>query len=187
MSFVIRFLMNFLSDLGHRLGLYRIFLRGLAAALGVWLLIGPAHAACTDPPGPNVNWQRCNLDGLDLSSVDLTDARIRDGSFFRSTLNDANLTGASGFRAKFVNAVMRGTRLDNAKLDEADFTKAELVDASLIGADLRRARLFRSDLRGADLTGARLLGADLTRADLSGATWTDGQRVCAEGSIGRCN
>ena len=51
---------------------------------------------------------------------------------------------------------------------------------------MRRARLFRADLRGADLSGARLFDADLTRADLSGATWTDGKRVCAEGSIGVC-
>ena len=39
----------------------------------------------------------------------------------------------------------------------------------------------------ADLTGVKLGGADLTLADLSGATWTDGKRVCSEGSIGRCN
>ena len=57
----------------------------------------------------------------------------------------------------------------------------------MVGADLRLARLFRATLRGADLTNARLGGADLNRADLSGATWTDGTRICAEGSIGRCN
>ena len=27
----------------------------------------------------------------------------------------------------------------------------------------------------------------LRNADLSGATWIDGERICAEGSIGRCN
>jgi uncharacterized protein YjbI with pentapeptide repeats len=47
--------------------------------------------------------------------------------------------------------------------------------------------MFRAILRDADLTDAQLTGADMTRADLSGATWTDGQRVCAEGSVGRCN
>ena len=57
----------------------------------------------------------------------------------------------------------------------------------MAGADLRRARFFDAILREADLTGARLPGADLTRADLSGATWVDGKRVCAEGSLGRCN
>ena len=54
-------------------------------------------------------------------------------------------------------------------------------------ADLRRARLFRAILRGADLTEARMTGADLLNADLSGATWSDGQTVCTEGSIGQCN
>ena len=64
---------------------------------------------------------------------------------------------------------------------------SRVTGASLIGADLRRARLFRAILRNANLTDARLKGADLARADLSGATWTDGERICAEGSIGRCN
>jgi uncharacterized protein YjbI with pentapeptide repeats len=37
------------------------------------------------------------------------------------------------------------------------------------------------------LSGAQLKGADLLEADLSGATWIDGKRVCADGSIGRCH
>ncbi len=146
-----------------------------------------ARAACTDPPAPEVNWQRCILDGLEYEGVDLSGARLRDGSFFRSDLSGSDLSGANAFRAKFVNAKLHETRLDGANLSEADFTKADLRGASLKGADLRRARFFRADLRGADLTGARLRGADLTRADLSGATWIDGKRICAEGPRGRCN
>jgi uncharacterized protein YjbI with pentapeptide repeats len=41
-------------------------------------------------------------------------------------------------------------------------------------------------LRGADLSGARIRDVDFFRADLSGATWIDGERVCAEGSITFC-
>ena len=108
-------------------------------------------------------------------------------SFFRSDLSESNLKNVRGFRAKFVNATIRDAVLDGAGLSEADLTKSDLSESSLVGVDLRRARLFRTVLRGADLTGARMGGADLTKADLSGATWTDGERVCAEGSIGRCN
>jgi uncharacterized protein YjbI with pentapeptide repeats len=161
---------------------------GLAAGLLSGVLgVGQAAAGCTDPPNPGVNWQRCNFNGFDLKEVVLTGARLRDGSFFRTDLSGSDLSNTSAFRAKFVNADMRGANLGGAKLSEADFTKADLSGASLSGADLRRARFFHADLRGADLTGARLRGADLTMADLSGATWTDGKRVCAEGSQGRCN
>jgi hypothetical protein len=137
--------------------------------LTVLLLVtmqSPALASCTDPPGPGVNWQRCAMDGLDLREMDLSGARSR---------------------SKFVNSTMPDVVLDGAKLYEADLTKADLTGASMVGVDLRRARLFRANLRDANLTDARLQGADLTRADLSGATWTDGERVCAEGSVGRCN
>ena len=159
----------------------------VAGLLATLLPAGTVWAACTDPPAPKVNWQRCILDGLEFEGVDLSGARLRDGSFFRSNLSGGDLSGVSAFRVKFVNAKLRETRLDGAKLSEADFTKADLRGASFRNADLRRARFFRADLRGADLTAARLKGADLVRADLSGATWTDGKRICAEGSLGRCN
>jgi uncharacterized protein YjbI with pentapeptide repeats len=169
-------------------GRYLILAFGLAAGLLTGVLgAGAAVAGCTDPPGPGVNWQRCDFNGYDLKEVVLTGARLRDGSFFRTDLSGSNLSNTNAFRAKFVNADMRGAKLDGAKLSEADFTKADLTEASLSGADLRRARFFHAKLRGADLTGARLRGADLTMADLSGATWTDGKRICAEGSLGRCN
>ena len=163
----------------------------LLAALP-WLAVGllgpaPALAACTDPPAPGVNWQRCNFDYLDLKELDLAGSRLRDGSFFRADLSGSDISKSESMRAKFINAVMGEMVLDEALLYEADLTKANLSGASLKGTDLRRARLYRANLRGADLTGARLKGADLTRADLSGATWTNGERVCAEGSIGRCN
>jgi uncharacterized protein YjbI with pentapeptide repeats len=172
---------TFISGLACRAGLC------LALAL-VWLgQASDALASCTDPPAPEVNWQRCIFDGQDLRDVDLTSARLRDATFFRADLSRSDLTGVSAFRAKLVNAVMREAKLDEAKLSETDFTKADLTGASMAGADLRRARFFDAILRNADLTGARLTGADLTRADLTGATWVDGKRVCAEGSLGRCN
>lgn len=146
-----------------------------------------AHAACTDPPGPGVNWQRCNFDGLDLTNLDLQGARLRGSSFFRTDLSGSDLSETESLRAKFINSTLTGVTFEGAKLYEADLTKADLSSATLIGVDLRRARLYRANLRGANLTGAQLKGADLTRVDLSGATWSDGERVCAEGSIGRCN
>ena len=162
-------------------------LRALAMASLLPFFAASAHAACTDPPGPGVNWQRCNFDGLDLTNLDLQGARLRDGSFFRTDLSGSDLSETESLRAKFINATLTGATFERARLYEADLTKADLSGATLIGVDLRRARLYRANLRGANLTGAQLKGADLTRVDLSGATWSDGERVCAEGSIGRCN
>jgi len=164
---------------------HRIFL--LLAGL---ILAAPASARttdCTDPAGPEVNWTRCYLDGRDLSKQNLAGARLIDASFERAKLSGADLRGVNGYRAKFISTEMKGARLDNGTFSEADFTKADLSGASLANTDLRRARLYRTNLRGADLTGARTGAADLMYADLSGATWTDGKKVCAEGSIGQCN
>lgn len=160
----------------------------LLAAASLHLLGVPrAEAACTDPPAPGVNWQRCALDGLNLTALDLEGARVRASSFLRADLSDSNLSGVEGYQAKFVNVTAKNVIFDEAKLFQADFTKADLEGASFRGADLRSARLYRANLSGADLTGAKLEEADITRAELSGATWTDGKTVCAEGSVGRCN
>jgi uncharacterized protein YjbI with pentapeptide repeats len=59
------------------------------------------------------------------------------------------------------------------------------VGADLTGADLRRARLDAADLRGASLVGARIEATVFTNAILDGARWIDG-RLCAQGSVGRC-
>ncbi len=174
----------------HQIAKVKGMIRNLsvsATILAAVLFSQVATAACTDPPGPGVNWQRCTFDGLDFKEVDLTGARLRDSSFFRSDLSKSDLSNTRSFRVKFVNAVMTEVTLDGSHLQNADFTKADLTNASLVGVDLRRARMFRANLRGADLTDVRLNGADITRADLSGATWTDGKRICAEGSVGRCN
>ena len=144
-------------------------------------------ADCTAPAAPLVDWQRCYMDGRAFTGDDLTQARLRETSFQRSDLSGATLGKVDAYRVRFISAILRGAKLDDGLFSEADFTKADLTGASLVRADLRRARFFHASLRGADLTGAKTLGADLLSADLSGARWTDGTRICAEGSLGQCN
>lgn len=162
------------------------FLRFSALLLTLIFFSFPAAAACTDPPASEVNWQRCNMDGLNFDEVDLSSARLRDTSFIRGSLNKVNFQKVSAFRAKFVSASLTDADFSKASLPEADLTKANLTSANFTNANLGRARLFKAILRGANFTKAKLKGADLTKADLSGATWVDGKKVCAEGSIGRC-
>jgi len=166
----------------------RIALRASALILVASVAGGaPALADCTDAAAPNVDWRRCYQDGQDLHGVDLTGAVLRDSSFANADLSESVLVGVNAYRAKFLSAKLPKVRLDDARLEDADFTKADLTGASLKNANLRRARFFGASLRGADLTGAHLAATDLLKADLSGARWTDGEKICAEGSIGKCN
>ena len=95
-------------------------------------------------------------------------------------------------RCDLSGADLKGMDLSGRDLQGADLSSAQLQGADLTRANLRsvnleKAELAEANLRKAILDGARLTGADLARADLSGATWVDGKRVCAEGSLGRCN
>jgi hypothetical protein len=148
--------------------------------LAATLAAGPAFAACTDPPAPEVTWRRCLLDGRDLAGADLSRAHMRDSSLQRARLTGTKLVGADLTDARFVSADLTGADLTGATLREADLTRAVLKDAKLVRADLRRTRLFRADLSGADLTGAELAGADL-----SAPCWTAPPGPTARGAARR--
>jgi uncharacterized protein YjbI with pentapeptide repeats len=154
--------------------------------LAALLLAVPAYAACTSPAAPEVVWRRCLLDGRDLTGVDLSRGLLRDSSLQRTRLMRARMVGVDAIEGRFVSADMTGADLTEATLRNADFTRAILRGANFSRADLRGARLFRADMTGADLTGADLTGADFSGAILDGARWTDGQRLCAAGSVGTC-
>jgi hypothetical protein len=70
--------------------------------------------------------------------------------------------------------------------DDILLVGVDLSHAQLVGTSLRNANLSHADLRGANLARANLSGAKLEGARLDQATWIDG-RICAQGSIGRCN
>ena len=160
---------------------------GLIVPLGFTALpVTSAMAACTSSPGPGVNWRRCYFDAQQLGGYDLTGAELRDATFQRSILDGTVFAKADGYRAKFISASLTNTDFTGARLQSADFTKADLRDAILPNTDLRGARFVGADLMGADLTGAQVQDATFRNANLVGATWIDGVRVCAEGSVGTC-
>lgn len=76
--------------------------------------------------------------------------------------------------------------LTNARLRGASFKRADLTGANLSKAGAFRAKFVNAKMSKARLDGAQLEEADLSKADLTGATWIDGKRICAEGSIGKC-
>ncbi|WP_291298229.1 pentapeptide repeat-containing protein [Elioraea sp.] len=157
----------------------------LVAAL-VMLGAAPSFAACNSPAAPGADWRRCLLDRRDLTGADLTGAVLRDASLQRATLAGTKLVNVEGPDARFVSADLKKADLSGSNFRGADFTRADMREAVLKQTDLRGARFFGADLRGADLTGADLGGVDLNNARLGGARWVDGERVCAENSMGIC-
>ena len=92
-------------------------------------------------PGGDVRLSYRDLQEVDLTGADLTDAQLVGANLSRAVLRDACLAGA---------------RLDEARLTGAD----------LRGADLSRARLARADLRDVAVEGSRWTRAALVDAVL---------------------
>lgn len=112
-----------------------------------------------------LNLRSADLSGVDFSTIDLANFRLR---FRRTNLNDslpaylrkANLWGADLSKANLSRANLSEANLSRANLSEADLSYADLSKvhfsyANLRGADLREANLREANLRGADLMHAK--------------------------------
>jgi hypothetical protein len=107
--------------------------------------------------------------GTNLSSADLSGARLYDAILSRADLSCAKLYGAKLYGAYLSDANLSGADLSCANLYGANLSGADLSDADLSFADLSGAKLYGADLSDANLFGAKLSGAKLSVADLSRA------------------
>jgi uncharacterized protein YjbI with pentapeptide repeats len=132
-------------------------------------------------------WMSCNLQGADLSRVNLRNAHFD----MLCNFNDANLEQAQMQHVTIDTASMRCINLSAADLADCilhsvTLTEAVMVDtclkraklilcnmegANLSGADLNSAGLLGVCLNGTNLRGAVLLNVDLTGISLSGAVY----------------
>jgi len=130
---------------------------------------------CAASPRPGVNWNHCNLSGLDSSQANLIGAHIRN-----ARLDAADLSGA-----KLAGADLEYSSINLSNFNGADLSRARLVGMTARGADLRNVRFNNANLAYANLSDARLEGADLSGADLSNAIWID-RKPCLSGSVSVC-
>jgi hypothetical protein len=108
------------------------------------------------------------LEGVDLSKIGLSVAKLNDANLSDATLRGANLEGAT-----LRGANLEGASLVNANLENATFSGAILEDANMAGADLNGAILSQANLGSALLIQANLNEADLSEADLSEADFAE--------------
>lgn len=120
-------------------------------------------------------WRQQNpLERIDLSSINLRDARLPEIDFSGVDLTGANLTRAYLPKSNLNEANLYLATLDRADLRGASLWEAVLVEASLEGtkcykANFEGADIFKSDLLMADLGNARLAEASLRDSNLKGA------------------
>jgi uncharacterized protein YjbI with pentapeptide repeats len=96
-----------------------------------------------------------NLEGADLSGVDLRRANLTDADLHGINLTEADLSGSD----------LRGANLRGANLRAAYLRATDIMGANLSAANLREANLRAAYLRTADLSLADLTGADLREAN----------------------
>jgi len=145
------------------------------------------------PPEWELRCQGVNLEGTNLSKLDLrhvnfkyavlrkanlTSANLSYCNFERADLSMARLDGANLLGVKMLcanleKASMHGCNFEDpagtrANMEGANMKHVDLDGSHMAGVNLRVATLKNANLQNCDLRGAVLAGADLENCDLSG-------------------
>src|SRR5574337_662370 len=131
----------------------------------------PAHAACSDPPGPDVDYSGCDLTSMniDFNNLDLSGANLSGADISNLELRNVKLIGANLDHAIMEGVVIENANLTNAVLTNADAIGVNLQNGILTHADFTNAIVSRADFINSDITFVNFSGADLTFADFTDA------------------
>jgi Pentapeptide repeats (8 copies) len=159
--------------------------RPVPCDIGAFQTTASSPQPCADF-GPDADLQGCNLTSVDLADLNLTGANLfnadlTDANLAGATLTDANLTDSNLDDANLTGVITGGIVGTPSALPPGwsivggyllNGTTAP-VAVNLAGANLSGQNLTATDLSGVNLTGANLFNTDLTGADLSNAIFTD--------------
>jgi len=126
-----------------------------------------------------------NLEGVDLSDLDLRKFDFSGAKLKKANLSRSNLLSVNLVRADLSDAKLNSACLTNCDLRNSDLSRCDLMGSDLINANLSQAILIKAVFRGANLSEANLTGVktlntcfsycklngtDMTGADLLNST-----------------
>jgi hypothetical protein len=114
------------------------------------------------------SFRNVNLDGANLSELDL-----RAASFYGASLRGVNFRGADLTYVQFKSADLTNAILDSTRIGCTDLIGATFVEASFRNADFTGACLAAADCRGADFSLAWLNNTDISRSNFREAVFSN--------------
>ena len=125
------------------------------------------------------NLTAVSLRGADLSSADLSWAKL-----VGATLSTASLSGANLWWTDFFGANLSEANLSTASLYRTDLTLTKLTNADLSRANLFVAQFFTTDLFQSNISEVEIRRTSIGNCDLSRCTGLDTVQHMAPSSIG---
>ena len=135
--------------------------------------------------GRRPNLQGANLSNIDLNDMNLRSVVLREAELSGSRLTDVDLThsdlqGVRGFDTDLSSAVLEHCDLRGAWLNHANLADANLSSARLAGALLTDCSLNRADLTGTDLRGVYMWGCSYWGVRLDDTTRQSDIRITTD-------
>lgn len=124
-----------------------------------------------------------NLQGLDLSGLDIHKVNLQSAILARVCFKNSNLAGATFSESDLSNADLTGANLQGANLKDADLTGANLSGADLTDSLLDDAIFEKANMLGTILDGVSATSANFSEANLKQAKF--GKSTLKEASFSK--
>jgi len=131
----------------------------------------------------SLDLSNANFSQVDLSGTSFFGCNLTGANFFQSNLTEADFTGANVSNANFSESTLDQASFGQATLNETKFFGSSLVDATLTGVhctksdfravDMRNVRIRDAELIEVDFTGSSLCGADFSDSYVRGSIFND--------------
>ena len=155
-------------------------------------IAGKVVAGCDDPPGNEVDWNKCNFaenqewSGISLAGAQMEAVNLSFSNLEKSQINNANMISGNFVFTNFSNSNLFSSNMQYANCNNANFDNSNLAKVNFEGANLFMASFKGANLFEVNLTGANITNAVFEEANLSNVIWVDGKK-CALGSVGQCD
>ncbi len=118
-----------------------------------------------------VSLKQSNLEGADLTEASLGESDLSGANLKHTILTDADLKGANLQEADLSNSVLDNALFEKANLQKASLGESSALETAFVDADLTGAVITKSICSGADFSGSIVRDVDFRQSVLNTASF----------------
>jgi len=119
-----------------------------------------------------INLSDAELQGANLSNIDLSRAYLYRANMQGANLSNTNLTGSDISFANFKGAYLYSTNLREVYASCTDFREAHLIDVDMTNGDFTEANFTRAEVLNVEMKGSTITNADFRHAVMHNSSFS---------------
>jgi uncharacterized protein YjbI with pentapeptide repeats len=117
---------------------------------------------------PNIN-----LEGANLSNMDLSKCRFVNGNFKGAYLEGVDLSNTQFIHGDFTRASLQGANLDQTWFTETNLSKTDFREARISDSEFTKSNFYKAKLMGVRITNVRFSFPNCKKTNFSNSVFKD--------------